>query len=671
MSSEGMDSNPEILDREAGATAIDEGAREWPGVSRESASPGVKFPGEDGGRSLAKMAERDLDAALQLLAERAQYITGATGAAIALRDGEEMVCRASAGGSAPEIGARLQMDSGLSGESIRTRLMLRCDDAQTDDRVNKESCEALGIASVIVMPMVDGGEVLGVFELFSDRAYSFEERDIAALERMGAMVRTAIEQVENGARGNGGSQATIDQTAVIAAAEPEADPAVEIAEPVVANSAVASGDSTSTFEDPAAPSLVMQAKEEIEEPVACPTVAPDVAEVAMPEIAKDATHDPEVATPVIAELPADRVDDSLFLSVAGKVENAAPEKVAEKVGTAESDDQADIGEMARDAAARTAAFKASLFAQETPAPPKPQPERVAFHMRVPAKKIEPRPIEEEIPATLAGAAENPKTEWTTPVMEEQEAVAEPAGVASSEEIAVAPAERATGAVTSGGAAVAPAREEPVKTTAPAIKVEEAPSAPASAWPVKPEQTELIKAKGEVARPASAEGRSRIAVSQVRKCEACGFPVSEGRKLCLDCEKHKSRDEAGTKTAPSTPATVTTAAASTKAETVVTNAPAERKADAAASVVPEPTARPEIDAKVEIPVAAVVEQKLVEPESKKSTAAPAAGKSVAEPPAPQFMVSAPDHYESWIVSHMYTAVAIAVVAVGIVVYLLSR
>ena len=44
-----------------------------------------RFPGEDGGESLAKMAESDLDAALQLLAERAQYITGASGAAIALR----------------------------------------------------------------------------------------------------------------------------------------------------------------------------------------------------------------------------------------------------------------------------------------------------------------------------------------------------------------------------------------------------------------------------------------------------------------------------------------------------------------------------------------------------------------------------------------------------------
>ncbi|HST11570.1 MAG TPA: GAF domain-containing protein, partial [Terriglobales bacterium] len=157
----------------------------------------MQFPGEDGGKSLAEMAERDLTATLQLLAERAQYITGATGAAIALRDHEEMVCRASAGPSAPEVGAQLQVNSGLSGESVRTRQTLRCDDANTDTRVNRESCEALGIRSVVVMPLLRGDEVIGVFELFSDQANVFETRDLAALERMGAMVHTALEHSAN------------------------------------------------------------------------------------------------------------------------------------------------------------------------------------------------------------------------------------------------------------------------------------------------------------------------------------------------------------------------------------------------------------------------------------------------------------------------------------------
>ncbi len=155
---------------------------------------GVRFPGEDGGRSLAEMAQRDLDAALQLLADRAQYITGASGAAIALRRNgkNDMLCRASAGSNAPELGALLSTEFGLSGESVRTRQALRCDDAERDARVNREVCRQLGIASVVVMPVVNDDEVLGVFELFSGQANAFGARDVSAIQRLSEMVETAV-----------------------------------------------------------------------------------------------------------------------------------------------------------------------------------------------------------------------------------------------------------------------------------------------------------------------------------------------------------------------------------------------------------------------------------------------------------------------------------------------
>lgn len=153
-----------------------------------------RFPGEDGGRSLAEIAQSDLDAALQLLADRAQYITGASGAAIALRRGEhaDMLCRASAGLNAPELGSLLSMEYGLSGESVRTGRSLRCDDAEHDPRVNREGCRQLGIASVLIMPIISDRQVLGVFELFSGKPHAFDERDVSALQRLGEMVETAV-----------------------------------------------------------------------------------------------------------------------------------------------------------------------------------------------------------------------------------------------------------------------------------------------------------------------------------------------------------------------------------------------------------------------------------------------------------------------------------------------
>jgi len=148
-------SNIDHTSPENGAAAI------VPGVAPKRAGLQSRQSG-DGGRSLAEMAQRDLDAALQLLADRAQYITGASGAAIALRrtGKNDMLCRASSGPNAPELGALLSTEFGLSGESVRTRQALRCDDAERDIRVNREVCRQMGIASVVVMPVVNDDEMV-------------------------------------------------------------------------------------------------------------------------------------------------------------------------------------------------------------------------------------------------------------------------------------------------------------------------------------------------------------------------------------------------------------------------------------------------------------------------------------------------------------------------------
>ena len=166
------------------------------GTDRSSVAGAVGAVGDNSNGSRA-LEDAELDSALQLLVERAQYITGATGTALALPRGDEMVCRASAGTSAPAVGARLQVRSGLTGESIARRQLLRCNNAETDPRVNLETCRELGIASIVVLPLVRStGEVRGLFELFSDHPYAFEERDLVALERMADLTLTALDLAE-------------------------------------------------------------------------------------------------------------------------------------------------------------------------------------------------------------------------------------------------------------------------------------------------------------------------------------------------------------------------------------------------------------------------------------------------------------------------------------------
>src|SRR5258708_6970854 len=176
------------------AGSTEEATEDTIAATDQSPAAGAVGDNSNGNRTLE---ETELDSALQLLVERAQYITGATGTALALPQGEEMVCRASAGSSAPAVGACLQGRSGWTGESIARRQLLRCDNAETDPRVNLETCRALGIASIVVLPLLRrSGEVRGLFELFSDHPYAFEERDLIALERMADLTLTALDLAE-------------------------------------------------------------------------------------------------------------------------------------------------------------------------------------------------------------------------------------------------------------------------------------------------------------------------------------------------------------------------------------------------------------------------------------------------------------------------------------------
>ena len=136
----------------------------------------------------------DLTAALQLIAERAQTLVRASGAAIALSDAtpDSMVCRASAGSDAPPIGARLQVGSGFSGECVKSGLLLRCDDTELDARVDRESCRALGIRSILAAPVRADGKSIGLVEAFSRDPDAFSHADGRVLQRLAETVLAAV-----------------------------------------------------------------------------------------------------------------------------------------------------------------------------------------------------------------------------------------------------------------------------------------------------------------------------------------------------------------------------------------------------------------------------------------------------------------------------------------------
>src|SRR6202022_87768 len=121
---------------------------------------------------------------LNQVLEQARVVTGATGAVIALVRGEEVVCRASTGPGAPGTGVRLDPRNGLLGSCFQTRQLQQCTDTETDPRVDPAACRHFGLRSIVALPLIDGDELFGVFEIFSSRPNAFSQRDLDSLQAL-------------------------------------------------------------------------------------------------------------------------------------------------------------------------------------------------------------------------------------------------------------------------------------------------------------------------------------------------------------------------------------------------------------------------------------------------------------------------------------------------------
>ena len=130
----------------------------------------------------------DVDAVLHLITERALSLTGASGAALAFLTDDRMICRARAGEPAPPLGAPVDAKHGLSGECVRSGLLVSCEDTEKDPRVDAEICRALGIGSLMAAPIVSDFRVVGLLEIFSPHPRAFTKAHETVLDRLVEMI---------------------------------------------------------------------------------------------------------------------------------------------------------------------------------------------------------------------------------------------------------------------------------------------------------------------------------------------------------------------------------------------------------------------------------------------------------------------------------------------------
>ncbi|MCB0918190.1 MAG: GGDEF domain-containing protein [Actinobacteria bacterium] len=142
-------------------------------------------------------ADPSLEGVMQLVARRAEELTNADAAIVELAEGDEMVYAAATGTAADHVGLRLSLHTSLSGLSVRTGKLQTCEDSETDPRVDKQACRAVGVRSMIVVPLIHRGAALGVLKVMSGSAHHFDHSDQLILEPLAGFIAAALRKARD------------------------------------------------------------------------------------------------------------------------------------------------------------------------------------------------------------------------------------------------------------------------------------------------------------------------------------------------------------------------------------------------------------------------------------------------------------------------------------------
>jgi TonB family protein len=94
------------------------------------------------------------------------------------------------------VGTALPVEGTFTGLCIQSGKELRCDDAENDARVDKAAIRALGIRSMVVIPIKEEGRVVGVLAVFAPTAHAFSITHVVVLKTMADQIAAYLHRTQ-------------------------------------------------------------------------------------------------------------------------------------------------------------------------------------------------------------------------------------------------------------------------------------------------------------------------------------------------------------------------------------------------------------------------------------------------------------------------------------------
>ncbi|MEO8706624.1 MAG: sensor domain-containing diguanylate cyclase [Kofleriaceae bacterium] len=137
-------------------------------------------------------AGMNADEVMGIVVERASALTSATGAVVAIVEGDEVVYRAVSRPSTIALGTRLSKSASLPGRCVAERAAIKIDDAAGDSRIDVDTRSRLGAGSLLCVPLLYGESAVGVLEVVSVRPSAFTDDDTETLRLLAQIIAIAL-----------------------------------------------------------------------------------------------------------------------------------------------------------------------------------------------------------------------------------------------------------------------------------------------------------------------------------------------------------------------------------------------------------------------------------------------------------------------------------------------
>jgi hypothetical protein len=143
---------------------------------------------------LVTRGELDVDGAMHHIVESARNVANATGVAIALLKGDQLIYRDGSGITASYIGRQVTASLTVSADTNRSREILRVEDARTDTRIEAAICRQFGAQSLLILPIYHARALAGVLEVLFNEAHAFQDREVRTYQLMARQIEAAMFQ---------------------------------------------------------------------------------------------------------------------------------------------------------------------------------------------------------------------------------------------------------------------------------------------------------------------------------------------------------------------------------------------------------------------------------------------------------------------------------------------